>query len=336
MLFCSFPTTVLFVDDNPAYLKILLEVLSGVPIMRKSISNLHVTECLVNYKSDVNFSKIEVARNIKGSNEFNIISNIGKLYKVIYDKRRFDTISVVVLDYLMPGKTGREIIEEIKDVEVKKVFLTSFLNSQEAVDLLNAKMVNQCFNKYDRDFIEHAPEYLTSLIRGFFEENVRFRYTHVPFLKNPFMCRLIDNFIQELKPVEYYVLDNNGSYLFLDGDANISALFAYTEDDMDKLKLLLDEYGIGGEKYDAIANKQAVLGAMYTNLGKTAKERLPAEYFANHIVTAKYMTDPNSGRNVYYAYVQDKTAFPIDMSRVVSFNEALRRGLAQSRRMDEE
>lgn len=322
MLLCNFPTTVLLVDDNIQYLNVLREMIQDVPIFTKIINNLSIAEYINNYQSPIDFTKFEIKRNIRGSDEFNVISNLNNIYKIVYEKRRFNTISAVILDYLMPGKTGKEILNEIKNADMKKVLLTSFLNVDEAIELMNSRIVDRCFNKYDRDFIRNSNDYIFSTIRKFFEDKVKFRYYDIPFLKNPFICRLIQKYIEEIDPTEYYVLDDRGSYMFVDSDANISGLLVYSDDDLLEIERELIINGIKENYYLSLHNRKTIPGFMYHALTKQMRERYGAAYIIDNLVPASLIHDPISKKKLYYAFVKNEFAFPLDKNKIVSYNKA--------------
>lgn len=320
MQLCFFPTTVVFVDDNQRYLDVLYDMFAEIPVLKRRMANLDISKYLNEYKSPVKFSKFEMKKRLAEANKFNVVPNLAKLHRILYERKRFHTISTLVVDYLMPGKIGTEILEEVKDVDIKKIFLTSFLNHDEAIELINRDLVHQCFNKYDGEFIIDAERTLVEVINKFFEDKVKFEYTEVSFMQNPFLCKLINGYIDSKKPVEYYVLDDKGSYLFLDGNAKPSGIFVRSEEDMCKFYDRLCRSSAPASLLYQVLERKMMFGGMYSSLSKREKCVIHDDYFIKCAVPANIISDTVNGGNLYYAFVDTEYAFPLDWSKVTSFN----------------
>lgn len=313
MYICSFPTTVIFVDDNENYLKLLSETLSDIKIIRKNVKNIEVVKYIDKYIPPMDVANFAFTKKVENFGELSITNRIENLHKIIYKKDRFSMISVLVTDNVMPNITGEEILYKIRLSKIKKILLTGEVGVEKAIELLNNRIINKFITKQDKSFYEKIHNEINVLIQSFFYDKFAEYRNKIPFLKNTFLCNVINNLIETEKPTEYYVLDNNGSYLMLDSDANISRFLVQNKKQINYFINLFSKNGVSEDRYRPILNGTGIVNCMYNY-------HQNIEYCLNNIVEAKFITGA-SGEDLYYAFIRNDKSFDIDTNKIESFNK---------------
>src|SRR5262245_54151293 len=126
----SFPTTVLMIDDNIEFLK---SVAIGLPAHAATYNFYRDPRTALNLIND-RYESNAVANglvNLIDEEEFEhrtLDINVRDIYRIIYNRARFQEISTVVVDYHMPGMDGIEFCKSIKNPNIQKILLTSIVD----------------------------------------------------------------------------------------------------------------------------------------------------------------------------------------------------------------
>lgn len=313
MYICSFPTTVIFVDDNENYLKLLSETLSDIKIIRKNVKNIEVVKYIEKYIPPMDVASFAFTKKVENFGELSITNRIENLHKIIYKKDRFSMISLLITDNVMPGITGEEILYNIRLSRIKKILLTGEVGVEKAIELLNNRIINKFITKQDKFFCEKIHNEINLLIKSFFYDKFSEYRSNIPFLKNTFLCNLIKNLIDTEKPTEYYVLDNNGSYIMLDSDANISKFLVQNKKQVNYFINLFKRNGVSEDRYKPLLDGTGIVNCIYNNHNNI-------DYCLNNMVEAKFITGA-SGENLYYAFIKDDKSLNVNHNKIESFNK---------------
>jgi len=222
---CYFPTTVLFVDDDPAFLfNIGFEMDSKIAV--KTCEKPGDAIKLLEHQFTIQdlFDKSAVYWDEKTSD--NIPANwvmktdIKNLYKEAYNSNRFSLISTLVMDYSMPGLNGAKLCEILRDNPVKKIMLTGAADHPVAVELFNAGLIDHFIVKDNSKMPQQLNLAIHEAKKTYFERASAPLIHSLPkgssCLNDIAFWHFISHFFDAHHFFEYYIVDESGSVLFID------------------------------------------------------------------------------------------------------------------------
>ena len=322
-----FPTRVLLVDDKPTYLKNLESILDLEAATYESYSDQHkVLSYLVkDYQPSHFIDQVVSHTEEQQLHHRNIDVDISAIHRQIYNPDRFAEISVLAIDYSMPGLTGSEVCERIKSSPIQKLMLTGEADDKLAINLLNRKTIDQFISKANASFTDVVNQTIQQLQSDYFKKITQIitdsliysTEHHLSCIQDPEYLKLFNTLFSSAQNAEYYLLDGSGSFLFLSFRGKPSYFIIRSEEDMqtaEELIQLSDQSSAEG--LAEIKKRKKLLFLASENVQpKTAADWEKALYPATKLSTA-------SG-NFYYSYITDPNAFNLDLSKIVSFEHYL-------------
>lgn len=316
----SFPTTVLMIDDNIEFLK---SVAIGLPADASTYSFYSDPKTalkLINekYESDGIAQGIV---NLIDEDEFEhrtIDINVRDIYRIMYNRTRFQQISTVVVDYHMPGMDGIEFCKSIKNPHIQKILLTSIVDESKAIEVLNEGLINTFIRKQSPNIMQQLSQALAQAQNRYFLHLSHIVQQVVSFspeesaLSDPAFVDLFHRLYREFGAVEHYLTEFLGSFVFLDADGNHYGLFTRNKDQLDFYCEAKEAERAPASVIDELrSGRQVLCYHSESNLS------LP-----DGRVWEQYLFDATkiNGINEYYcAYAKDM--FDIRNGAVVSFND---------------
>lgn len=316
----SFPTTVLMIDDNIEFLKSVAIGLPAHAATYNFYSDPRTALSLINEKYESN----EVANglvNLLDEEEFEhrtLDINVRDIYRIMYNRSRFQQISTVVVDYHMPGMDGIEFCKSIKNPNIQKILLTSIVDESKAIEVLNEGLINTFIRKQSPNIMQQLCQALAQSQTRYFSklsQIVQQVITVSPeesALSDPAFVELFHRISQDFGAVEYYLTEFLGSFVFLDAFGNHFGLFT-------RIKDQLDFYCESKEAEDAPPELIEVLrkGRQILCYHSEAQRTLP-----DGRVWEQYLFDATKirGKNEYFCAFGPRM-FDIRSNDVVSFND---------------
>ena len=156
----------------------------------------------------------------KNIDDSSVNIDIKQIHQHIYNPHRFDEICVLIADYNMPEIDGVTLCKELKDKHIQRILLTAEATLETAVNAFNQHLIHQFILKE-----EHG---LNAKLNGLIEK-MQYHYflnfshslinSSIQSLTDPAFIELFNALCKQNNIVEYYLLDNQGSYLLLDASA---------------------------------------------------------------------------------------------------------------------
>jgi len=321
-----FPTKVFLVDDNKDFL--MNFSLQLEPNLAYSLfESPH--EALRYLLQDNKVSQLNqhVFSDQNDGNEFSMTSqtiklDISEIHKEIFDQHRFEEVSVIIVDYDMPGLDGLELCHRLKERPVKKILLTGKADEKLAISAFNDGLIDHFIQKSDPNIVSQINESIAVLQKQYFLDATKIitkllRMDATGFMRDTIFIELFNKICQDNNIVEYYLTENTGSFLMLDAQAKPSWLVTKYYDD---LKI----------HYEIAENNHApveVLEALRSG------DKLPytwntKDYFsANSRDWSKQLhsAEELSGKDTYYyAYIKELDSFDVKKGEILSYAEYLR------------
>ena len=241
---CYFPSTVVLIDDNHSFLKSIVPGLSKdrakYKIFNRPQSALRFLNEEYNKNSFVNRCLL---RSDEEQLEHRTIDiNVRAIHEECYNSQRFDEISVLIVDYSMPGMNGLELCKEIKDKSYKKILLTCEADESIAIKAFNEGIIDCFIRKHDQNLIKAIDAAVHELQKKYFHDlsmlvamGLSMRGDNEMasmFLSDKVFIDFFDEVMQKINATEYYLMDISGSFMFLDVNGNPCWLVVKNEDEM--------------------------------------------------------------------------------------------------------
>lgn len=248
---CYYPTKVFFLDDNSNYLNNITltldkKIRSDVGVNPRKLAEKMLSESIVPF-SQRYLRIFEDFENAQGLNCQHAVSiDFKKIYQELQNPERRNQISVLLVDYAMPGMNGVEFFQLLKHLPMKKVMVTGEADYSIAVDAFNEGVIDRFIVKDDPDFFEKINSTIVEMQKKYFQEMSAPVLAHLNASTNsslfdPAFHDFFDNFIVEKNIEEYYLVDSAGSFLMR--DAVGKTIWLVVKDD----KELDDYYDIASE-----------------------------------------------------------------------------------------
>lgn len=316
----KFPTKVVLVDDNLDFVKSLEMLFSPRGIDFIVFTNPKEALEYLQQRKYCEFANEYL--NLKNNEEIfskNINVNLRSLYQEIYDPNRFNEITVLMVDFSMPEMTGQEICQETNNLPIQKLLLTGEASFEKAVEMFNNKIINAFVTK-DED-LEVLFEKIKQLQNKYFQnitENLLFAlksssgssiFTNKDFIEFFTSLCKTNNFI------EYYAIDESGSYLLADKAGTVKLLIVKNEEDMQVSSELAE--GDANITQDALASLRKREKIVFFQL----EEDLILPFKDWNLYDAKTI---ESDETYYYALVDVDGNFRLDRNKITWYQDYLK------------
>lgn len=125
-----------------------------------------------------------------------------------------DDISILFVDYNMPGMHGIDFLKKIKESPMKKVLVTSEHDYTIAIDAFNNGMIDAYIRKDEPDFLIKL-QHITSELEWTYFTDLSKIISDLPefdYLKNSNFIKLFMQFLADRKITGFYLTDKQGTF----------------------------------------------------------------------------------------------------------------------------
>ncbi|HVY06545.1 MAG TPA: response regulator [Burkholderiales bacterium] len=236
-----FPTTVAIVDDSPDFLVNLSLNLDPMLAYRVFDTPMATLTALA---SDLGvapgperFFSVYQHREEHSFDHHVIDLNMSGIHREVFNEKRFERYSVVVVDYDMPEIDGLELCRRLEHSPIRKVLLTGKADEKLAVQAFNEGIINRFILKQDPSAMLLLQETIREMQEDYFEDIERtvedaLNIGPLHFLRDPFFGEVFRKICADLKIVEFYLCSSPDGILLLDGDANVTLLLVCNDEAM--------------------------------------------------------------------------------------------------------
>lgn len=311
------PIKVIFLDDNRAFLDALdLEFCTQINMLTLTNPDTTMQEIDSHYK-DSTQSIFKLMNNINEDTTNNRVLDfdLSKILNLIYDKTRFDNVAVLVVDYEMPEINGIEFCQKLKKRKIFKIMLTAEADKDTAIKAFNNGLIDRFLLKTSNDLFPEITLAIQELSHRYFRElslNIINGYGSSinALFDSELYQQLFSKVASQAQAVEYYLVDNSGSVLFLDKYANPTWLvFRNLEELADQIDLL-QGYDLPEQLMVSVTNKEKILFLL-----SEKDYKKPISQWVDYLFDSEKLDD-----NYYYSIIQDHFTDSIDWNRVVSYS----------------
>lgn len=237
------PTTVVCVDDDSRFLDTLKTLLGTSDIRCKTFDKHQLAIPYINadtYRQEFTHK----LNHVENNDEF-VESSLQMFVHELTNPKRYDQISVIVVDYDMPGMNGLQLCESLINPHIKIIMLTGAADETLAVRAFNKGLIYQFVRKQDHYFVEQLIEAIHKAQEDYFHDISQFSLeilknrTHPTALTEPAFKDHFEGILRTHRIKEYYLAEETGSFIMLDNKQKPCALITLSDD---LIEMLIDSY----------------------------------------------------------------------------------------------
>jgi CheY-like chemotaxis protein len=315
------PTKILLIDDNKRYLENLHINLEKSDHTYSLFNNpLDALEYLnIQYEPDYWTDRFitQSSNPCRSYEEWNLNFQLYHLPLEIYNPKRFEQISCIVVDYSMPGMNGIELCRKIKNPFIKKILLTGDADEQIAVEAFNSGIIDYfipkatplVYQKLDDAIKRLSIKYFVDLSSTAYNIVVRNNLNTSALIESNF-SKLLRHNIKKYNIVEYYLFESFGCYIMLDAKGKSYGFFIYPESD---IKDVLDDIKETSSWRDFFNSSPKIMC-----YHKMKEPNFPQEEEKKKYLQKATLFDGEN--NKYYWVITDKN-LDIEKNKIVSFSD---------------
>jgi CheY-like chemotaxis protein len=248
--------------------------------------------------------------------------NVENIYKRVYDKDCFSEVSVLVVDYAMPGITGEELCRKLdrqKSNPVKIIMLTGEVDEPMAVRLFNAGTIDKFLRKASPGIEEDLKNCIIDMQNRYFQDST------YPFVRglvsekdsafgDPVFRKFFYNLCKDITASSYYLIEISGSFLLMDDSGSPTFLLIKSINELSEIADGLDGSVLSEKVIESVRSGEYVpyVGALGGDFDKEES------IFKKHLYEANKLVGERD-----YAYAILKEApfgFSLDVDKITSFN----------------
>lgn len=214
-----FPTRIILIDDDPAFLQILSSNLSKKFLVKTFNTPKEALIYLKNTEAMLNAIRPNALVDEALDYGERYLS-LSKMNMLAENTAKQEMVTIVISDYVMPGMNGVEFFESVSPSPIMKILLTGNADLDLALYAFNRGIVDKFLLKNSPKIISEVEESILACQHGFFckQSYPVLNSLHVPEDSLLWTRELFDRLrkvIQESAATSYYLIDNIGSYLLM-------------------------------------------------------------------------------------------------------------------------
>lgn len=325
---CYFPSTAFFIDDSRDFLlNFVLQLDEGLAY-RVFDSPFDALDCIYKKRCELDMlsqrclSEYTEAKNCPLTNH-TVNLDLAAIHAEIYNSRRFSEISVVVVDYAMPGMNGLEFCRRIANTNIKRILLTGQADEKLAIEAFNEGLIHRYIQKSDPNVAELITKSIYELQIQYFQTMsdmiIRMLSVTSPScLHDNKFAAFFRDLCQKKGIIEYYLADNSGSFLLLDDDAKLSFLIVKNEADR---QLYYDLALDNGASEDVL--EQLTTGEKIPCFWQANQVTAQWDDWSTYLVPAHRFVSDEVYYYAYVDYVESPALFDVRQDKILSYHSHL-------------
>lgn len=267
----KYPTRVIFIDDDIEQLKSLRSIFSKLYDLCEYYSDFEVAADLL---SQYNSPHFVLDRSL-------LKEEVAGKYSPVLMNNKTKEISIIVTDYrLNQGASGLELLKKVKDKNIFRVLYTGVADEKIAIKAFNNGEIDAYFKKSEK------ADYLVTIVeQGItrYFKNISYnlmnmlnqRVLNESALLDVEFCSYFQNILYAKKIIEFYLIDDSGSYILISSNKKQYTLLVMHKDTIEaQLEALEEIKELNMEIIDiSNANKMLYINNIFYNQ-KSAKKLL--------------------------------------------------------------
>lgn len=219
-----YPTTVVLVDDDFYIIEVIAHGLDLEDKPHRAFYDSRQALTFINQDTYREKFVDRLAFTEEDRDSDSLTFNPRTLVEELFSPQRFRQVSVVVVDYEMPGMRGLELCERLQNPHLKKILLTGVADENVAIEAFNTGLIHQYIRKHDPHFLPKLKEAIRKAQQDYFRD--LFYIPLQTLKKRPESTALIDpvfisyfeGLLKKHRIQEFYLMEGTGSFLMVGPD----------------------------------------------------------------------------------------------------------------------
>ena len=235
--------------------------------------------------------------------------------------RRFNRLSVVIVDYSMPTLNGLQFCEKIRDPHIGKVLLTGVADEKMAVEAFNAGIIDRFIAKSHPRATDHISQFSREMQHSYFRsqsDQMRrtLSLTGPLFLDDPALTQWVQRLMLRKNFCEYYMVSNPPGLVMVTASGHIGQLLVLSAAQCDAQTQFAEQHGAPADVIAKLA-KRTHIGFFLEDPASYARGEA---YPWNDLLTRA--TRLGDDAQLWYAGLVDAPPQPIDYEPVNACHDA--------------
>ena len=234
------PSLTVLIDDSDSFLKSLAFQLD--PALASKA--FHDTRAAIDWldgrgRDEAHGSKLCATYDTypNSHEQCSVAFDIEQIHRISFERKRFMTPSVLVVDYSMPQMNGVQLCEALRHLPCKKILFTGVADEKVAVDAFNRGLIDRYIKKSDDDALDKLEVEIVALQREYFaarSDPLRemLALHNYAFVSDPTFSEMVKGLLKEMKIVEHYVYSAPAGILMYDSEGRAHLMVVETEASM--------------------------------------------------------------------------------------------------------
>ncbi|MDN5871540.1 MAG: response regulator [Nitrococcus sp.] len=192
-----------------------------------------------------------------------LCEDIAALEDVVTDPMRFSEVSVVIVDYVMPGMNGLELCQHISNPYTKKILFTGVGDEKIAVEGFNKGLIDRFIRKGWHNVAADLNQSIKELQAQHFQAASRLLQQSIngdaaAFLQDPVFIYHFERLCEEYRVVEHYQLCEPNGFLLITDGGRPHRLIVLTDEDLRVQREVIRDQGGPEPLLDKLASGSVV------------------------------------------------------------------------------
>jgi len=323
---CYFPTTTVLVDDQESFLSKIKLNLQQITPLHSFNDPLSALEFINKHsKNQLKLDRIvantfDFEGSLARPDQHALTIDIPAILHHLYNPQRFLQVSDILVDYNMPTLNGIELCEKIKDSFIRKLMITGEMDINIAITAFNKGTISKFIPKQTEKFTQ-------TLIDCIKTEKEKYFVTHSATimkmlanadyncLENTHFINLFKQVCQEHHIVEYYMIDDSGSFIMLDKNAKPTWFIVRSAQALEDHLVFAEDSKAPKGILDVLQNREKLVF-----LFSEREQNLPAIQWLPYLHPANPI--PNIS-DFYYSVITDEPVYDSQLNKITSFEQFL-------------
>lgn len=244
-----YPLEVICIDDDHTILEVLKSNLGkhySVSTFGSANEVLKQLNSLYNKPTIEDYFKNIISTRDNDEGELQLELNIAEITRLSETHSNHEKACIIISDYQMPDLNGIDFFKKLQNLNVKKILLTEHQEYQKVLSAFNSGSIDLFLLKSDENLMTNLLSEIKKLSEEYFLTSTQFVKESIQINRELPLADIIfeeffQNLIKQNNIKEYYLADENGSFLLINAEGERYYLVIHTNDSLNKFTDLYNE-----------------------------------------------------------------------------------------------